>query len=348
MNEIEYGKIRYRQLDGDEICRELFSAFIRHQNVTKCWRKEKGEWLIKDVPFVDDWSEEDYQTLIVCLKNTYVTGGFVYGAFYDGVLKGFVSVESELFGGEHRYLDLSSIHVSEDMRGKGIGKELFLAAAKWAKSKGAAKLYISAHSAVESQAFYKAMGCVEAQMHHQKHVEAEPFDCQLEFVLSQRGMDKQAVYEYLRKEGILYTMVEHPPAFTVEDMESFHLPNPQAGAKNLFLRDDKKKNYYLFSIQCSKTVDMKMLQEKARTRRLSFASEDDLLHILKLKKGAVTPFGILNDEERIVKVYFDSFFQNREIWVHPNDNTASVYIRTKDLFQMIRSHGNEAGYIDIP
>lgn len=68
----------------------------------------------------------------------------------------------------------------------------------------------------------------------------------------------------------------------------------------------------------------------------------------KTKKGAVTPFGILNDEERIVKVYFDSFFQNREIWVHPNDNTASVYIRTKDLFQMIRSHGNEAGYIDIP
>ena len=31
---------------------------------------------------------------------------------------------------------------------------------EWAKQKGAKKLYISAHSAVESQAFYKSMGCV--------------------------------------------------------------------------------------------------------------------------------------------------------------------------------------------
>ncbi|MDE7266162.1 MAG: GNAT family N-acetyltransferase, partial [Lachnospiraceae bacterium] len=79
-----------------------------------------------------------------------------------------------------KYLDLSSIHVSEDMRGQSIGKALFTAAKEWAKNKGARKLYISAHSAVESQAFYKAMGCVEAQVYNQKHVEAEPYDCQLE------------------------------------------------------------------------------------------------------------------------------------------------------------------------
>ena len=39
---------------------------------------------------------------------------------------------------------------------------------------------ISAHSAVESQAFYKSMGCVEAEVYNQKHVEDEPYDCQLE------------------------------------------------------------------------------------------------------------------------------------------------------------------------
>jgi len=55
-------------------------------------------------------------------------GGFVYAAFGNCTLKDFVSVEPELFGGEHAYLDLSSIHVSEDMRDKGIGTALFLAA----------------------------------------------------------------------------------------------------------------------------------------------------------------------------------------------------------------------------
>lgn len=172
--------IQYRKLDTDEICCELFDGFIRRQTVTKCRRKENGIWIIKDDPFIDDWTKEDYQHLVACLKNTAATGGFIYAAFYDDTLKGFVSVESTLFCPEQKYLDLSSIHVSEDMRGKGIGKTLFLAAKEWAKRNGAKKLYISAHSAIETQAFYKAMGCVEAQVYNQMHIEKEPYDCQLE------------------------------------------------------------------------------------------------------------------------------------------------------------------------
>ncbi len=172
--------IQYRELSEKEIDRDLFRSFIRHQEVTKCWRKVEGEWVIRDDPFVDDWSEEDYRTLVSCLRNTAATGGLVYAAFCGGALKGFVSVEPGLFGARQDYMDLSSIHISEDMRGQGIGRQLFLAAREWAGKKGAGKLYISAHSAVESQAFYKAMGCVEAQEIRRDHVEKEPFDCQLE------------------------------------------------------------------------------------------------------------------------------------------------------------------------
>lgn len=175
--------IWYRQLAEQEICPALFDCFVRHQRVTKCRRKVDGQWVIVEDPFTDDWSEKEYRILTDCLKNTVRTGGFVCGAFYRGSLKGFVSVESSLFGGAHRYLDLSSIHVSEDMRGRGIGRKLFDQAAVWAGQKGADKLYISAHSAVETQAFYQAMGCVEAQMYDAAHVEREPFDCQLEYGL---------------------------------------------------------------------------------------------------------------------------------------------------------------------
>jgi len=172
--------VQYRALSSGEICRGLFQDFIRHQVVTKCWRRVSGKWVVRDDPFIDDWTEADYQTLISCLKNTVRSGGVVYAAFLDGVLKGFSSVESALFGGEQKYLDLTSIHVSEDVRGQGIGSELFSMAKEWAKKRGAEKLYISAHSAVESQAFYQKMGCVEAEVYNQKHVDKEPFDCQLE------------------------------------------------------------------------------------------------------------------------------------------------------------------------
>lgn len=173
----------YRELAENEICRELFRQFIRRQNVTDCWRKIDGIWMVKSDPFVDDWTEEDYQTLVFCLKRTVATGGFVLAAFCDNALKGFASVEPERFGRARDYMDLSSIHVSRDMRGQGIGRILFKVAAEWAEKKGARKLYISAHSAVESQAFYRAMGCVEALEYQQEHVDKEPFDCQLEYSL---------------------------------------------------------------------------------------------------------------------------------------------------------------------
>lgn len=178
--QISASGIQYRDLRSDELCRELFGGFVRHQTVTKCWRREQGKWVIRDDPFVDDWSEEDYRTLLVCLRHTVDSGGLVRAAFVGGVLKGFVSVEPELLGSRREYLDLSSLHVSEDLRAAGIGSELFSAAKEWARAQGGQKLYISAHSAVESQAFYKKMGCVEAREYNRLHVAAEPFDCQLE------------------------------------------------------------------------------------------------------------------------------------------------------------------------
>ncbi len=174
----------YRELKMNEINMDLFHAFVRRQIVTKCWRKEENKWVIKDDPFIDDWGKSDYEELIGCLKNTIATDGLVYGAFIDNVLKGFVSVEGAPVGSNCQYMDLSSIHVSQDVRGQGIGRELFLIAKAFAKKRNAGKLYISAHSAVESQAFYRKMGCKEAEEYIIEHVEKEPYDCQLECDLS--------------------------------------------------------------------------------------------------------------------------------------------------------------------
>ena len=180
----EYVKvIIYKELTIGDIDISMFGFFDRTQNVTKCWRKINGEWVIKDISFVDNWTEKEYQEGVEYLKNVIKNKGYVIGAFYEGQLKGFASIESRIFGTDAKYMDLSNIHVSQDMRRHGIGRELFVLAKKWAKEQKAEKLYISAHSAVESQAFYKAVGCVEAVEYSKEHVEKEPCDCQLECVL---------------------------------------------------------------------------------------------------------------------------------------------------------------------
>lgn len=177
---MEESMIEYRTLLANDVNISLFKHFDRTQIVTKCWRKIDGEWLIVDSPFIDNWSKEDYMSGVNYLKRVITCCGYVVGAFCDGQLKGFMSVEPEIFGNNFKYMCLSNIHVSKDMRAMGIGKELFRLAKKWAKEHNAEKLYISAHSAIESQAFYRAMGCIEAVEYNKECVDREPYDCQLE------------------------------------------------------------------------------------------------------------------------------------------------------------------------
>lgn len=112
----------FRTLKIEEIERELFADFIRHQVVEDCWRKENDTWVVKSDPFIDDWSEKDYEELLQHLKTICLSKGFIYGAFCSGKLKGFVSVSSEKIGENKEYIDLTNIHVSEDVRRRGIGK----------------------------------------------------------------------------------------------------------------------------------------------------------------------------------------------------------------------------------
>ncbi len=162
-------------------------------------------------------------------------------------------------------------------------------------------------------------------------------------------MNKNDIYEYLKKENIWFEVTEHKAVYNMEELASVELPYPEADAKNIFVRDDKKKNYYLITVKGNKRVDLKEFKEKYGTRRLSFASENDLMNIMELIPGAVTPFGLLNDTEKKVQFYIDKDFIGDQgiIGVHPNDNTATIWLKTNDLIKIIKSHGNVVNIVEI-
>ena len=176
----------YRELKNEEINEELFACFNRYQEVQKCWRKENGTWELRDINFTEQWGSEEYIYLATCLQRTIEAGGVVLGAFQQKILVGFASIEGQLFGSQKEYLQLSSLHVTLEKRGLGIGKHLFYLACSKAKDMGAQKLYISAHSSKETMAFYKIIGCLEALEYSSTLVAKEPFDCQLEYDLKQK------------------------------------------------------------------------------------------------------------------------------------------------------------------
>lgn len=160
-------------------------------------------------------------------------------------------------------------------------------------------------------------------------------------------MNKQEIYEYLTEQGLSFEITEHAAVYNMEELDAVDLPYPDCDAKNLFVRDDKKRNYYLITVKGDKHVDLKAFQQAHGTRKLSFASADDLMSILGLLPGAVTPLGLLNDAERRVTLFLDSGFGAGLIGVHPNDNTATVWLKAEDLVKVIRDHGNVVNIVKI-
>ena len=154
-------------------------------------------------------------------------------------------------------------------------------------------------------------------------------------------MNKSETLHYLNQLGIKYEIVEHPAVYNMAEMEKIALPHPEADAKNLFVRDDKKRNYYLLTIKGDKRVNLQQFREENGTRRLSFASPKDLKEKLGLEPGSVTPLGLINDPRHEIPFYLDSYFrQQSRIAVHPNDNTATIWLEPQALIHFIKDLGN--------
>ncbi len=176
-------EIRYEKLNHGNFGGHSLDDFIRHHEVHECWRNVDGELKLVSNEFTEDWSVEKCREVAAGISCRLEKNLSAFGAFCANCLVGFVTVEHEIFGKSAKYVNLEQFQVSQDFRGRGIGRKLFGLACSEAKNLGVQKLYISAHSSKESQAAYKALCCVPASEVNAKMAAEEPFDIQMEFVL---------------------------------------------------------------------------------------------------------------------------------------------------------------------
>tara|TARA_B110000211_G_C13890152_1_gene469190 strand:- start:22 stop:570 length:549 start_codon:yes stop_codon:yes gene_type:complete len=147
------------------------------------------------------------------------------------------------------------------------------------------------------------------------------------------------IMEKLDNWGITYTRFDHVPLRTVEDSKKVQgqfLSSVQGGGhiKNLYLRDNKKRNVLLVAEQ-DRQIDLKTLNAKLRTGRLSFGSAERLMENLGVRPGAVTPLSMINGVKTRVQLFVDSGLKNcRQIYVHPlvNDRTLGVTLEGLQTF----------------
>ena len=75
-------------------------------------------------------------------------------------------------------------------------------------------------------------------------------------------MNKQEVYDYLKEKNIWHEITEHRAVYNMDELSQVDIPYPEANGKNLFLRDDKKRNYYIITVKGDKRVDLKEFRKK--------------------------------------------------------------------------------------
>ena len=162
-------------------------------------------------------------------------------------------------------------------------------------------------------------------------------------------MNKQEIYDFIKSKNIWYEVTEHKAVFNMDDLSEIEVLYPEYDAKNLFVRDDKKKNYYLITVRGNKKVDLKKFRINNGTRQLSFASEQELMSIMNLIAGSVSPLGLLNDRDLKVSFYLDkNFLKGKKIiGVHPNENTATLWLKVEDLIDIIKEHGNQINIVEL-
>lgn len=70
---------------------------------------------------------------------------------------------------------------------------------------------------------------------------------------------------------------------------------------------------------------------------------------LKLSSGSVSSLGLLNDQDLKVTFYLDEDFvkDKQIIGVHPNDNTATLWLKVEDLMAIIKEQGNTINYFEL-
>lgn len=160
---------------------------------------------------------------------------------------------------------------------------------------------------------------------------------------------KEEILNKLNELNIKYEKIEHKAVYTMEEMEAeLQGYNTDSIIKNLFIRDEKKQNYYLVLVEKNKKMNLKELRRNIESKPLTFANEEDLYKYLGLTKGSVSPLGILNDKGHFVKVLIDSELLNFDtLGVHPCDNTATLFINTQELINLIKNNNNEIIYFDI-
>lgn len=167
--------------------------------------------------------------------------------------------------------------------------------------------------------------------------------------MSQIVHSKESIEQMLSSMDIEFQSFSHPPVFTTDDVANLPEKIPGVDTKNLFLRDEKKRQYILLCVRAEVRVDLKQLGKDLNLRGLTFASSEDMWSMLKVKPGAVCLFSLVHDTQTCVTAYLDAGISLDDLMQnHPLQNTDTVVLRVGDMVRFCESTGHVVTQLVVP
>ena len=156
------------------------------------------------------------------------------------------------------------------------------------------------------------------------------------------------LYRLFERLAIQFEYHEHPPLATIEDAR-IHWKDYNSGkCKNIFFRNHKGDKHYLVILEHLRQLNIKDLEKRLKQGKLTFASDQRLKKYLGLEPGSVSPFGLINDQEKHVHLFIDEKLKEFDrLTFHPNVNTASLVISKPDFIRFLEYTGNSYEFIRL-
>jgi Ala-tRNA(Pro) deacylase len=160
--------------------------------------------------------------------------------------------------------------------------------------------------------------------------------------------EEAPVLARLAELGIPVERYEHPPIATGDEGLEHWAGIEAVHCKNLFLRNQKGTRHYLVILPVTKRADLRVVADQVGDGKLSFASAERLLKYLGVTPGSVSPFGLIHDQDRHVRVFLDRELKGAgRISFHPNINTRTVVLSFADFERFLAATWNVVKYVEV-
>ncbi len=156
---------------------------------------------------------------------------------------------------------------------------------------------------------------------------------------------KQKIFDILDSLEIPYQNYKHKAVFTCSDSKWVNLPWERV--KSLLIRNKKSTNFYMVVLRDCTRLDTNIVRWFFNDSKMSFASPEQMMEKIWLKPWSVSPFALINNLEKDVKVVFEKKLQGKNIWLHPLQNDNTIVLNISDLLIFLDNLWFEYNFLEF-